>query len=228
MLPEKSETSRREFVTTSAAALASLWLLADPQEIDESLRQAARARSGQPVALEAFSAEEAADVDAIAAQIIPTDDTPGAREAHVLTFIDHSLANWGSSQKPDFLKGLAALNSEVEARWPGTGRFSKLSPDHQVEILKAWDKDPRPTDTAGGRQAASPDTAGLTDKEKEQRARKTFFDAVRSATITGMFSNPSYGGNTDKIGWKLIGFDDRGAWQPPFGSYDAEGAKGGK
>jgi gluconate 2-dehydrogenase gamma chain len=41
-------------------------------------------------------------------------------------------------------------------------------------------------------------------------------------TMVGMFSLPSYGGNIEKIGWRLIGFDDSHVWQPPFGYYDAE------
>jgi hypothetical protein len=35
-----------------------------------------------------------------------------------------------------------------------------------------------------------------------------------------MFAMPSYGGNRDKLGWALIGFQDRHSWQPPFGYYD--------
>ena len=207
MLSENdAHPSRREFVATSAAALATLWLTADPADLEASLRHAAHvARTPRPLAWEALNADDAVDVEAIAAQIIPTDSTPGAREAHVVNFIDHSLANWGSAQKPDFLKGLAALNADVEKRWPGTGRFSKLSPDHQVEILKDWEKE-----------------------DKENKDRKPFFEAVRSATIAGMFTDPSYGGNADQMGWKLLGFDNRGAWQPPFGSYDGEAMKGGR
>ena len=45
-----------------------------------------------------------------------------------------------------------------------------------------------------------------------------------AATAAGMFANPEYGGNRDKIGWKLIGFDDRFFWQAPFGYYDRDEA----
>ena len=48
-----------------------------------------------------------------------------------------------------------------------------------------------------------------------------FFRGVRDATITGMFAHPRHGGNRDKLGWQLLGFDDRHAWLPPFGHYDA-------
>ena len=40
--------------------------------------------------------------------------------------------------------------------------------------------------------------------------------------VLGLLALPSYGGNADKLGWKLVGFVDQHAWQPPFGHYDAE------
>ena len=48
------------------------------------------------------------------------------------------------------------------------------------------------------------------------------FEPMRQAVIAGMFANPSYGGNAGKVGWKLIGFEDRFIWQPPFGFYDTD------
>jgi hypothetical protein len=36
-----------------------------------------------------------------------------------------------------------------------------------------------------------------------------------------MFAMPSWGGNRERAGWALLGFDNRHAWQPPFGYYDA-------
>jgi gluconate 2-dehydrogenase gamma chain len=35
---------------------------------------------------------------------------------------------------------------------------------------------------------------------------KDFFKMVRKDTIHGLFSDPLYGGNRDKIGWKLVGY----------------------
>jgi len=48
------------------------------------------------------------------------------------------------------------------------------------------------------------------------------FGMLYFMTLCGMFSLPSYGGNREMAGWKLIGFDHRHAWQPPFGYYDAQ------
>ncbi len=55
-----------------------------------------------------------------------------------------------------------------------------------------------------------------------------FFGTMRFLTIAGMFSLPEYGGNRDKIGYELIGFEDRHAWQAPYGFYDADYAERGE
>ncbi|MBI4419445.1 MAG: gluconate 2-dehydrogenase subunit 3 family protein [Gemmatimonadetes bacterium] len=189
-------TSRREFLAASGAALAALWLTADPEEVRASLEHAAHAaRSRRPLAWETLTPDEAADVEAIAAQIIPSDGTPGAREAGAVNFIDHSLATWAAPQRAEWTSGLDEINAEVEKRWPGTGRFVRLPAARQIELLKALEKTP-------------------------------FFDTVRTATVRGTFASPEYGGNIDKVGWKLLGYEDRYAWQPPFGAYDAEAATG--
>ena len=49
-----------------------------------------------------------------------------------------------------------------------------------------------------------------------------FFELLRTHTLYGFLGNPSYGGNRDRIGWKLIGFENHMAYQPPFGYYDAQ------
>lgn len=52
------------------------------------------------------------------------------------------------------------------------------------------------------------------------KANHSAFETLRAPVIAGMFANPSYGGNADKVGWKLIGFEDRFFWRAPFGYYD--------
>jgi hypothetical protein len=49
-----------------------------------------------------------------------------------------------------------------------------------------------------------------------------FFATVRRLTLLGLVAMPKYGGNHDKAGWKLLGFEDRHVWQPPFGYYDKD------
>ena len=49
-----------------------------------------------------------------------------------------------------------------------------------------------------------------------------FFQQVRAAVLVGVFAHPDHGGNYDQAGWRLLGFEPRYFWQPPFGEYDAE------
>jgi gluconate 2-dehydrogenase gamma chain len=53
-----------------------------------------------------------------------------------------------------------------------------------------------------------------------------FFETLRRHAIMGFLASPEWGGNRDKCGWKLIGFDDAGSFQPPFGYYDAPEHRG--
>src|SRR5881296_402473 len=92
-----------------------------------------------PVSRRAFLA---ASTTAFAAQIFPTDDTPGAREARVVNFMDRSLATWAAQQREPLIHGLDELNGEVERRWPGTKRFANLAPDRQLELLGSQEQTP--------------------------------------------------------------------------------------
>ncbi|MEW5917840.1 MAG: gluconate 2-dehydrogenase subunit 3 family protein [Gemmatimonadota bacterium] len=55
-----------------------------------------------------------------------------------------------------------------------------------------------------------------------------FFGGLRYLTIVGTFADPSWGGNRDKVGWKMLGFDPHAINKPPFGYYDAQAAKRGR
>jgi gluconate 2-dehydrogenase gamma chain len=74
--------------------------------------------------------------------------------------------------------------------------------------------------------AGSASIAALTSDQQIQLLRSMedteFFELLRTHTMYGLLGNPSYGGNRDRVGWKLIGFDNRMAYQPPFGYYDAQ------
>ena len=49
-----------------------------------------------------------------------------------------------------------------------------------------------------------------------------FFRAARTLVVIGTFAEPSYGGNTDGVGWTMIGIDHRPSYSAPFGWYDAQ------
>ena len=71
--------SRRSFLVNSVTGLNAAWITANLPGI-LAAQEYARQPAGAP-ALAFFTPAQAAEVEAMAAQIIPTDDTPGAREA---------------------------------------------------------------------------------------------------------------------------------------------------
>jgi gluconate 2-dehydrogenase gamma chain len=179
--------SRRGFLGTLTGA-GAVWLTADPSLVQAALRDLARNPSG---ALASLTAIEARALDALTAQILPTDDLPGAREAGIVRFIDRALAGFAQQQLSLYQNGLRDLDAESRRLHPQSKNFADLEGTHQIELMRAMEA------------AGSP-----------------FFETVRVATMTGMFADPSYGGNTGKVGWRLLGFEDRFIWQPPFGDYD--------
>ena len=185
------DRSRRSFLVGSAAGLSSVWLAAHWPAILEAEAYAQQAgASGQPATFAFFTAEQAADVDAMASQIIPTDDTPGAHEARVVYFIDRGLKTFLKDSQPAYTQGLKDLQAKTKELFPSAGKFSALTSAQQIQLLTSIETTP-------------------------------FFATVRTHTITGMFASPIHGGNFNKAGWELIGFEDKLNFKPPFGYYDA-------
>lgn len=183
--------SRRQFLITSASGLSSAWIaLHWPAVLSahEHVRQTAASPNAK---LEFFSPDDAIEVEAMAAQIIPTDDSPGGREAGVIYFIDRALVTFDRERQPAYKEGLEMLGAHTREMFPESIAFSKLSSGQQIQLLTAIEE-------------------------------TEFFEAVRLHTIMGFLADPSYGGNRDQVGWKLIGFQQKPSWKPPFGYYDSE------
>ena len=135
-----TDLSRRSFLAASAGTLASAWLLADAAGLVAAGEHAARAtRAIPPLPFEFLTPADAADIEAAAAQIIPTDETPGAREARVVYFIDKSLATWGTSQRAPFRRGLGELRKRARAH--GASSFAALTDAQQHAVMASLERD---------------------------------------------------------------------------------------
>ncbi|BDH62026.1 oxidoreductase [Lysinibacillus sp. PLM2] len=158
-------------------------------------------------ALMFFTNEQYKTVEAATEQIFPeTEVGPGAKALLVAYFIDHQLAGtWGLNAK-DYTKGpfnpnadslfgyqthlnyqqiftlgIKLLNDEAKTRFQSA--FYEITPEQQVEILKAVE-----ADEVALNAAVKP---------------SYFFKLLRSATIEGAYADPLYGGNKDMAGWKM-------------------------
>ena len=181
-----NELSRRRFLFSASALTASTFVRLSGASV-AAIAQAACTAKDDLAPFRSLSPEEAADIEAIAARIIPTTDTPGATEAGVVHFFDNAFAAEMKDKLEDVRAGLVRLNAAVGE----TRRFAALSPEAQDARL---------------REIEDSDLFGL----------------VREMTIFGFFAMSKYGGNSNHIGWDLIGFKGHnGAWEYPFGHYDA-------
>ena len=89
-----TDPNRRDFLA-STGAFAAAWIGTDREAFLRALAPVRAAQRGQQVPFDALTAEQAADLDAIAAQILPSDDDlPGAREARVIVFIYLALGDY--------------------------------------------------------------------------------------------------------------------------------------
>jgi Gluconate 2-dehydrogenase subunit 3 len=204
-----NELSRRRFLSQVGAGVSAAWVSAHWPEMVAAATHAHQAvQSGAVYKFEFFTPAEAVEIDALSARIIPTDDTPGAREAGVVYFIDRALVTFASGDQQKYRDGLHELQSQVRAKFPGVEKFSALTPEQQQdELLHAMEP---------------------TQDEKAPRRRRvntaqTFLEALRVATISGFLIDPEAGlGNRGGVGWKVIGREPAHSFQPPFGYYDKD------
>jgi len=87
-----------------------------------------------------FDPVMAAEIEAIAAQIIPDDETPGARQAGVMWFIDGALAGYDQDKRELYKRGLAETQAKRAQMFPGSANIAGLSGAQQIELLKAIEK----------------------------------------------------------------------------------------
>src|SRR5687767_357819 len=147
-------------------------------------------------------------LDAAVARLIPADDLgAGAKEAGVTFFIDQQLVSvWGSHGRnyrggpwpegtaqqgfqsrltPREIYRAAIREVNVHCLKQYQKAFEFLAPGEQDEVLK-------------GLESGAVELPSLSSK--------LFFGLLLRNTMEGYFADPIYGGNRDKVGWKLIGF----------------------
>lgn len=188
--------SRRSFLKSSGTLAKGSFIALTTPAILAACRQAEENRELDVESFNTLTDIEGKELRAIAARIIPSDETPGAEEAGVIYFIDAIL---GDNREEEYAQVRVALR-EIQASSAvkfGAGYFSEMTADQQDEVLTEMETTP-------------------------------FFATMRYLTVAGMFSLPEYGGNRDKVGYELIGFNDIHVASAPYGFYDADYAERGE
>jgi gluconate 2-dehydrogenase gamma chain len=135
--------SRRSFLLTGGGMLTGIWLAAHWPAIAAAAHHADDVSVGTaPAAFTFFSTSDAADVEALASQIVPSGATPGAREAHAVYFIDQALSTFFAAWAPDFRPGLSEFQAKFAVSTHASASFAQAGPDEQIAYLKSVDGTP--------------------------------------------------------------------------------------
>jgi len=204
---------RRDFLKGAAvagtAAAAVIAPVATAAAQSAPAQQAPAAQAAADEAMVTLTEAERAFFSAAADTIIPADSlSPSGTDCGVVIFIDRQLASaWGGGAKMyrngPFLKppgegfgyqlpltpreyfaaGIVATNEWLKKT---RGKeFDRLSPTERDEALKQLDQ-------------GKADLGGFNGKQ--------FMEALLDITMEGFFSDPIYGGNKNKVSWRMIGY----------------------
>jgi gluconate 2-dehydrogenase gamma chain len=189
-------------------------------------------QAGDPSA-KFFDAHQRATIDAAMARIIPTDDQPGAKEAGTVEFVDRYLSGLEFVYaKPDgsgfeklegkraqawqqrveilrakYVEGIKELDRRSQSRFAAD--FVQLATEQQDGIL--YDME-RPALQVEAKLTEAQVVAGFAPVEPALQQTNAeieldFFPLLALHTRQGFYADPIYGGNKDRVGWKLIGFE---------------------
>jgi gluconate 2-dehydrogenase gamma chain len=119
---------------------------------------------------------------AIADRIFPPTDTPGAVQAGAVDYILQALAGPYRPHLALYRSGLQAVDRLARAQHGM--EYVGLSLAEQDALLEALE---------AGKALNVPRGA-------------EFFAMMREHVLEGVFCEPSYGGNRDLVGWRIVGF----------------------
>ena len=133
----------------------------------------------------ALTFDEARTVAAIFECLFPSDNTdPGARAIGAHAYLDRALAGAYSNHLITYRDGLEALNSVSSKRYGHDFANSSLAEQNQLLT----------------------DLEAATLENFLRPEQPVFFALLLQHLREGLFADPAYGGNQDKLGWKFLGF----------------------
>ena len=135
------ELTRRSFLQGTGGVVASTMIRAGVPAL-AAVSQAACTARDTGASFETITNDEATEIIALAARILPTTDTPGATEAGVVYFFDKALGSFFAGQLEFGRKMLAEFQAGVAETYPGAERFSDLDEADQDAYLKANEQTP--------------------------------------------------------------------------------------
>jgi gluconate 2-dehydrogenase gamma chain len=202
-----NDLNRRDFLLRSCSSLTAIWVSSHWPSLCSAATHARLAvQAPETAKLSFFTPAQAIEIDAITARIIPTTDTPGAREAGAVYFIDQALTTFAVDQQTAYREGLPELEARAHEIFPAVEKFSSATPEQQDEVLHSYD----PANAKPSRRGARGIGGG------------NFFETVRMHAIVAFLLDPDAGGDPKGVGWTVIGREREHMFHSPFGYYDKD------
>src|SRR5215831_8500466 len=204
------KVARRDFLSGVGLAGAAAALSPAPPAMAQTPVQAKE----QPIAPQAagytyFKPTEVQFIEALVDHMVPKDElTPSGTDIGIATYIDRALAgSWGKGDRlymqgpwgkgtpnqgyqlpltPAALFRVGIEGSNAYCRKTFGKTFDRCTSEQKETFLK---------DLSGDKITFEGGLPG-----------RAFFDLLYQTVMEGMFGDPIYGGNKDKVAWKMLGF----------------------
>ncbi len=167
------ESNRRNFIQTLSLVGGGLLFFPACSEVKSAWRF--------------FSEAESNVIIAIAEQIVPADQDPGATDAGVVNFIDKQLVGFYLHHQSTYRKGLAALQQYCLDHHHKL--FEWLEWELQTDVLKLMENDK------------------MKGEFWKDNPPSVFFKLLRDHSMQGFYGSPRHGGNKDFVSYKMIKLD---------------------
>ncbi len=131
-----------------------------------------------------FTAHETRTAEAIFARMFPsTPGEPDVAEIGVIPYVDRALTDAYADKADIYRQGLTALDRVAEQQYKT--RFADCTPAQQDALISGLERGSLP--------------------DMDASVQKRFFDLLLAHLQEGLFADPEYSGNRNKLGWKWLG-----------------------
>jgi gluconate 2-dehydrogenase gamma chain len=192
--------------TAVATALSGALPVPAEAQTTPPAKEVSAARAAEP--LLTLTATEAAFLGAAYDTFIPADRlSPSGTDCGLLAFIDGQLAGaWGGGAKLYRSGPFIAGTREQGYQLSLTPREFFAA---GIKAANAWTRKTYGKDfdrLSGAEREAALKTMDAGKAEFDEINAKQFFEMLLASAMDGFFADPIYGGNRDKVSWRMVGY----------------------
>jgi len=204
------KVARRDFLSRVGVAGAAAALAPSAPAMAQTPAQAKdQPAAPQPDGYTYFKPTEVLFIEAVVDHMVPKDElTPSGTDIGIATYIDRALAgSWGKGDRlymqGPWGKGTPNQGYQLpltparlyRAAIEGSNAYCRKTFGQSFDRCNAEQKETFLKDLQAGKITFAGGLPG-----------RVFFGALYENVMEGMFADPIYGGNKDKIAWKMLGF----------------------